>query len=268
MPHQKDGQIAEALGSGFIVSSDGMIVTNNHVIDGATDIHVTLDNGKEYKGHLVGHDAKTDLAVVKIDAGKSLPTVSWGDSNELRPGDAVLAIGNPFGIGTTVTSGIVSARASYDGPYDDFIQVDAAINRGNSGGPLVDAVGKVVGSTRRSTRLTAAMSVSASRSIQPGASGGNQTRAWREDRARLYRRTDSASDARRGQCGRPQAGCRRIDRSGRERIAAARAGLKSGDVVTSMGGNAIATPKDLSGSSPTWRLVKRRPLGLAAWQAG
>lgn len=140
-------QLAEALGSGFIVSPDGEIVTNNHVVDGATEIKVTLDNGKEYKAKLIGRDAKADLAVLKIDAGKPLPTVSWGDSDKLRAGDPVLAIGNPFGIGTTVTSGIVSARGRdlHNGPYDDFIQVDAPINHGNSGGPLVDAEGRVVG---------------------------------------------------------------------------------------------------------------------------
>lgn len=150
MPQQPGGghgQVAEALGSGFVISSDGTIVTNNHVIDGATDIKVTLDDGKEYKAVLVGQDAKTDLAVLKIDAGQPLQTVSWGDSDVLRPGDPVVAIGNPFGIGTTVTSGVVSARGRdlHNGPYDDFIQVDAAINHGNSGGPLIDMAGHVVG---------------------------------------------------------------------------------------------------------------------------
>lgn len=144
-PHNQ-GQMAEALGSGFIVSTDGTIVTNNHVVDGATEITVTLDDGKEYKAQLIGRDSKTDLAVLKIDAS-GLPTVTWGDSDKLRAGDSVLAIGNPFGIGTTVTSGIVSARGRdlHNGPYDDFIQVDAAINHGNSGGPLVDGDGHVVG---------------------------------------------------------------------------------------------------------------------------
>lgn len=146
-PRRNGGEVAEALGSGFVIASDGTIVTNNHVIDGAVEIMVTLDNGKQYKAKLIGHDSKTDLAVLKIDAGESLPTVSWGDSDKLRAGDNVLAIGNPFGIGTTVTSGIVSARGRdlHNGPYDDFIQVDAAINHGNSGGPLVDVSGKVVG---------------------------------------------------------------------------------------------------------------------------
>ena len=138
---------AMALGSGFIISADGTVVTNNHVVDGATKITVTLDDGTELPAKLVGTDAKNDIAVLKVESKDKLPIVTWGDSDALRMGDAVLAIGDPFGIGTTVTSGIVSARGRdlHSGPYDDFIQVDAAINHGNSGGPLVDATGKVVG---------------------------------------------------------------------------------------------------------------------------
>lgn len=143
----QQAQRAEALGSGFIVGADGTIVTNNHVIDGATSIKVTLDDGTELPARLVGRDAKNDLAVLKVKAGKPLPTVKWGDSDRLMPGDQVLAFGNPFGIGTTVTSGIVSARGRdlNSGPFDDFIQIDAPINHGNSGGPLVDVAGNVVG---------------------------------------------------------------------------------------------------------------------------
>lgn len=143
-PHSRQ---AEALGSGFIINSDGTIVTNNHVIDNATSIKVTLDDGSSYDAKLIGTDAKTDLAVLKIKVDKPLPTVAWGDSDKLNLGEPVLAIGNPFGIGTTVTSGIVSARGRdlHNGPYDDFIQVDAAINHGNSGGPLIDMHGQVVG---------------------------------------------------------------------------------------------------------------------------
>ncbi len=143
---QQPQQDARALGSGFIISPDGFIVTNNHVIDQATKITVTLDDGRELPGTLVGTDPKTDLAVIKIDA-TGLPTVAWGDSNATQVGDQVLAIGNPFGIGTTVTTGIVSARGRdlHNGPYDDFLQIDAAINHGNSGGPLFNTAGQVVG---------------------------------------------------------------------------------------------------------------------------
>ncbi|RRI04396.1 DegQ family serine endoprotease [Mesorhizobium tamadayense] len=144
-PQQSPRQ--EALGSGFIVGADGTIVTNNHVIDGATSIKVTLDDGTELPAKLVAHDAKHDLAVLKVKASKPLPTVKWGDSDKLMTGDQVLAIGNPFGIGTTVTAGIVSARGRdlHSGPFDDFIQIDAPINHGNSGGPLVDVNGNVIG---------------------------------------------------------------------------------------------------------------------------
>lgn len=136
-----------ALGSGFVISEDGYVVTNNHVIDHATKITVTLDDGKELTAKLVGRDAKNDIAVLKVTAAGKLPTIAWGTSDNLRAGDPVVAIGDPFGIGTTVTSGIVSARGRdlHNGPYDDFIQIDAAINHGNSGGPLVDVTGKVVG---------------------------------------------------------------------------------------------------------------------------
>jgi serine protease Do len=151
MPGQGDPQApaegGKALGSGFVVSADGYIVTNNHVIENASKIQVKTEDGKELDATLVGTDAKNDIAVLKVKADKPLPTAAWGDSDALRVGDSVLAIGDPFGIGTTVTSGIVSARGRdlNSGPYDDFIQIDAPINHGNSGGPLVNGEGKVVG---------------------------------------------------------------------------------------------------------------------------
>ena len=136
-----------SLGSGFIIDPTGYIVTNNHVIEGAEEITVRMQDNVEYKARLIGHDPKTDLALLKIDAPKPLPFVEWGDSDKARIGDGVLAIGNPFGLGGTVTAGIVSARQRdiNAGPYDDFLQTDAAINRGNSGGPMFDVDGKVIG---------------------------------------------------------------------------------------------------------------------------
>jgi serine protease Do len=136
-----------AMGSGFIIDPAGYIVTNNHVIDHAHKITVTLDNGQLYPATLVGHDKKTDLAVLKIDVGHPLPYVTWGDSNNEDVGDWVIAVGNPFGLGGTVTAGIVSAhgRNINEGPYDDFLQIDAPINPGNSGGPLFNQSGQVVG---------------------------------------------------------------------------------------------------------------------------
>ena len=136
-----------ALGSGFIVDPAGYIVTNNHVVDGARKIIVTLDNGQTYPAKVVGRDAKTDLAVLKIDAGKPLPYVAFGNSDKERVGDWVVAVGNPFGLGGTVTAGIVSAhdRNLNNGPYDDYLQIDAPINPGNSGGPLFNQSGQVIG---------------------------------------------------------------------------------------------------------------------------
>ena len=131
---------ARSLGSGFIIDSSGIIITNNHVIADADEVKVRLQDETEFKAKILGRDPKTDLAVLSIDPGKrKLSAVAFGDSDKLRVGDWVVAIGNPFGLGGTVTAGIVSARGRdiNQGPYDDFIQTDASINKGNSGGPLV-----------------------------------------------------------------------------------------------------------------------------------
>src|SRR5258706_11825199 len=136
-----------ALGSGFIVDPAGYVVTNNHVVGTATDISVTLQDGQILKGKLVGHDDKTDLALVKVEADHPLPYVTFGNSDNAQVGDWVIAVGNPFGLGGTVTSGIVSARGRdiHSGPYDDYLQLDASINRGNSGGPTFNTNGQVIG---------------------------------------------------------------------------------------------------------------------------
>jgi len=136
-----------SLGSGFVVSDDGVIVTNNHVVEDADKLTVTLKDGREFEAKVLGLDPKTDLAVLKIETSEILPTVGWGNSDTIRVGDPVFAVGAPFGLSGSVTSGIVSARGREigSGPYDDFIQVDAPINKGNSGGPLFDSKGNVVG---------------------------------------------------------------------------------------------------------------------------
>ncbi len=135
------------LGSGVIASADGYIITNNHVIEGAEDILVKLSDGREYKGRPVGKDPRTDIAIIKIDE-KNLPTVPWADSDKLRVGEIVFAIGNPYGLNQTITMGIVSALGRTGigiTDYEDFIQTDAAINPGNSGGALVNIKGEIVG---------------------------------------------------------------------------------------------------------------------------
>ncbi|MBI3758943.1 MAG: DegQ family serine endoprotease [Deltaproteobacteria bacterium] len=138
---------ATSMGSGFIVDKGGLVVTNNHVVDGGKKITVKLRDGREFIGTLVGRDAATDVAVVKIKSDKPLPSVEFGDDRTLRVGDWVVAVGNPFGLSNTVTAGIVSSigRDIGSGPYTDFIQIDAPINRGNSGGPTFDLSGRVIG---------------------------------------------------------------------------------------------------------------------------
>lgn len=137
----------KGLGSGLIINREGYIVTNNHVVQKAREITVILSNKKQYPAKVVGVDAKLDIALIKIEAEEALQTAPLGDSDKLREGEAVLAIGNPFGLAETVTAGIVSAKGRVigAGPYDDFIQTDASINPGNSGGPLIDYHGAVVG---------------------------------------------------------------------------------------------------------------------------
>lgn len=140
-------QRQKSLGSGFIISADGYILTNNHVVDGADEIKVRFDNGKELKGELKGSDAKLDLALIKVSSTDKLPVAVLGDSDEIEVGEWVMAIGNPFGLSETVTAGIVSAKGRVigSGPYDDFLQTDASINPGNSGGPLFNTKGEVIG---------------------------------------------------------------------------------------------------------------------------
>ena len=139
-------QRSNALGSGFVISEDGYIVTNNHVIEGADEISIEFFSGKTLDAKLIGTDPKTDIALLKVESDAPLPFVNFGDSNVMRVGDWVMAMGNPLGQGFSVSAGIVSARnRELSGTYDDFIQTDAAINRGNSGGPLFNMDGQVIG---------------------------------------------------------------------------------------------------------------------------
>jgi len=138
---------SQSLGSGFIIDASGIVVTNNHVIAEADEIKVILQDNTQLNAKLIGRDPKTDLAVLKVETAKPLAFVQFGNSDTVRIGDWVVAIGNPFGLGGTVTAGILSARARdiNSGPYDDFLQTDASINRGNSGGPLFNMAGEVIG---------------------------------------------------------------------------------------------------------------------------
>jgi serine protease Do len=147
IPQQPQARAVEARGSGFIIDANGTIVTNNHVVKDAKSVTVTLDDGTTLPAKIVGRDPRTDIAVLHVDAGHKLPYIQLGNSRDVKPGEWVIAMGNPFGLGGTVTEGIVSAvsRNIGAGPYDQFIQVDAPINEGNSGGPLFTQDGKVIG---------------------------------------------------------------------------------------------------------------------------
>ncbi len=176
-----------SMGSGFIINSNGYIVTNNHVVDGATQLQVKLSDGREFTGKVVGRDPKTDVALLKIET-TGLAVIPLGDSSALQVGEPVMAIGNPFGLEQTVTTGIVSAtgRAIGAGPYDDFIQTDASINPGNSGGPLINARGQAVGintaifsQSGGSVGIGFAIPVSLAKAVVTQlAESGSVTRAW------------------------------------------------------------------------------------------
>ncbi len=174
-----------ALGSGFVISSDGLILTNNHVVANATSIKIKLDSGKEYKAKIIGRDPKTDLALIKVTPDKDFPKpLKLGDSDKIRVGDWVVAVGNPFGLGQTVTAGIISAKGRVigEGPYDDFLQTDAAINPGNSGGPLFDMKGEVIGINtailNRGQNIGFAIPINIAKNLLPQLKKGKVVRGW------------------------------------------------------------------------------------------
>src|SRR3989441_4300282 len=248
-----------SLGSGFIIHPDGYVVTNNHVVDGATETKVRLSDGRELPAKVLGRDARTDLVLLKIDA-TGLPAIPLGDSSQLQVGEPVMAIGNPFGLEQTVTTGIVSAtgRVIGEGPYDDFIQTDASINPGNSGGPLINARGQAVGintaivsQSGGSVGIGFAIPVNLAKPVVTQlASAGHVTRGWlgvgiqplTADLAKSFRltRTDGA-----------------LVTSVSEGSPAAKAGLKEGDVIVEYDGRPVARAGDLP------RTVAETPVGRA-----
>ncbi|PZM11572.1 DegQ family serine endoprotease [Rhizobium tubonense] len=268
-PEGRSSQHAKALGSGFVISADGVIVTNNHVIDGASEIKVTLDDGTELPAKLLGADAKSDLAVIKVQSPKPLATIAWGDSDKLKLGDQILAIGNPFGIGTTVTAGIVSARGRdlHSGPYDDFIQIDAPINHGNSGGPLVDNSGNVVGiNTAIYSPNGGSVGVGfAIPSDQAKAIVAKLEKNGSIDHGYLGVQIQPVTSDIADAVGltRPEGALVAEVSDG---TPAANAGVKSGDIITGLGDQTIKAPKDLS------RVVADLSPGtkesLAVWRDG
>jgi serine protease Do len=239
----------EARGSGFIIDADGTIVTNNHVVKDASSVSVTMDDGTELPAKVIGRDQKTDLAVLRISAGHKVPFIALGESNDVRPGQWVVAMGNPFGLGGSVTAGIISARNRDigSGPYDSFIQVDAPINQGNSGGPLFTQDGKVVGVN------TAIFSPS-------GGSVGIGFAIPSDTVRQIVAQLQSTGHVTRGYLGveaqsvsKAMSAALHLDASKGALVAsvvpdspAAKAGLQPGDVIQTVDGKTIADPRELA----------------------
>jgi serine protease Do len=238
-----------SLGSGFIIDTSGIVVTNNHVIDGADEINVILNDGTKIKADLVGVDKKTDLAVLKFKPPKPLIAVKFGDSDKLRLGEWVIAIGNPFSLGGTVTAGIVSARNRdiASGPYDNYIQTDAAINRGNSGGPLFNLDGEVIGvNTLIISPTGGSIGIGFAVPSKTVASVVDQLRQFGELRrgwlgVRIQQVTDEIADSLNIK---PARGA--LIAGVEDKGPAKPAGIEPGDVVVKFDGKDIKEPKDLS----------------------
>ena len=236
-------------GSGFIIDASGYVVTNNHVVGEADRVTVELSDGRQMPAQVVGADPQTDIALLKIDAGGQLPTVPWGDSDAIRVGEPVLAMGNPFGLGGSATSGIVSARGRQigAGPYDDFIQTDASINPGNSGGPLFNDHGEVVGVNTAIFSPSggnigigfAVPSKIAQRVVQELRQGGKVERGWLgvslQPVDRELAQALGAGESRGALVAEVQSGS-----------PAAKGGLEVGDLVTQVNGQPVRTPRDLA----------------------
>jgi serine protease Do len=238
-------QKRRSLGSGFLVSDDGYILTNNHVVDKADEVTVTLLDKEEFKAKVVGTDPKTDIALIKISANRKLPHVVLGDSDKLEVGEWVVAIGNPFGLGHTVTAGIVSAKGRIigSGPYDDFIQTDASINPGNSGGPLFNLKGEVVGINTAIIQggqgIGFATPISLAKSIlEQLKEKGKVTRGWLG--VYIQPLTPEVA-AKLGATGSHGALVSDVTKDG----PAAKAGIRSGDVIVAFNGKEVRDERDL-----------------------
>ena len=248
-------QKQEGVGSGFVISEEGFILTNNHVVDGAEQIKVKLANGNEYDAKVVGRDSKTDIALVKIDGVKDLHVLPLGNSADLKVGSWVVAIGSPFGLEQTVTQGIVSGKGRVigSGPYDDFIQTDASINPGNSGGPLVNMKGEVIGIN---TAINAsgqgigfAIPIDMAKSIIPQLEQkGSVTRGWL---GVGIQQMTPALEKSFGLKDKEGALVSDVFKGG----PAEKAGIERGDVITQFDGKDIAESRDLS------RIVASTPVG-------
>ncbi|HMI97609.1 MAG TPA: Do family serine endopeptidase [Micropepsaceae bacterium] len=246
---QRQPQRSQAMGSGFIIDPSGFIVTNNHVIEEGKKISVKLPSGREYQAHLIGADKDTDVALIKVDGVTDMPIVALGDDRRLRVGDWVVAVGNPFGLGGTVTAGIVSSigRDIGNGPYTDYIQIDAPINQGNSGGPTFDLSGRVVGMNTAifspsggSVGIGFAIPASIVKTIVDQLKDhGNVSRGWLGVQIQSLTPDMAASLGAGNAKGAIVASV--VDDS-----PAAKAGFKQGDVVVSLNGTDIDDSRDLT----------------------
>ncbi len=239
-----------AQGSGFFISEDGYVVTNNHVVSDGDAYSVVLDDGTELDAKLIGTDPRTDLAVLKVnDPKRKFTYVAFGDDNKVRVGDWVVAVGNPFGLGGTVTSGIVSARGRDigAGPYDDFIQIDAAVNKGNSGGPAFDLSGEVIGINTAifspsggSVGIAFAIpSSTAKQVVNQLIKKGSVERGWIGVQIQPVTKDIAASLGLAEEKG-------AIVASPQDDGPAAKAGVKAGDVITAVNGETVQDPRDLA----------------------
>jgi len=245
-PRSEERTVPRGVGSGFIISDDGYILTNNHVVDRASDIFVTLTNGKEYKAKVVGTDPRTDVALIKVDDAGELQALPIGDSNQLKKGQWVLAIGSPFGLESTVTAGIVSAINRDTGEYLPFIQTDVAVNPGNSGGPLLNLSGEVVGiNSQIVSRSGGFMGISLAIPIDEAMRIVQQLRAdGKVTRGRIGVQIGQISDDVAKALGLEKAQgalVSMVEQNG----PAAKAGVQSGDVITHFDGKPINQMSDL-----------------------
>ena len=238
-------EVPRGVGSGFIISADGFILTNAHVVDGASDVYVTLTDKREFKAKIVGADTRTDVAVLKID-GSNLPRLVMGDSDKIRAGEWVLAIGSPFGLENTVTAGIVSAKARDTGDYLPLIQTDVAVNPGNSGGPLINLKGEVIGiNSQIYSRSGGFMGISFAVPIDEALRVADQLKAsGRVTRGRIGVQIGEVTKDVAESLGLARAQgalVQRVEPDG----PAAKAGLEAGDIILKYNGAAIERPSDL-----------------------
>src|SRR5689334_3966951 len=240
------GRAVTGQGSGFFISADGYAVTNNHVVDGADKVEVTMDDGKTYSAKVIGTDQRTDLALIKVEGRSDFPFAKLSDSKP-RIGDWVLAVGNPFGLGGTVTAGIVSAsgRDIGNGPYDDFIQIDAPVNKGNSGGPAFDVSGEVMGVNTAiyspsggSVGIAFSIPASTVKSVVAQLKDkGSVARGWIG--VQIQPVTDDIADS----LGMKKAQGALVAEP-QNNGPAAKAGIESGDVITAVNGEAVKDAKE------------------------